>query len=481
MRRFFPLLPLLAIALASCSPESALVIGPGARGAWEAFIADHPLPPGLLLREAAERAANTLTVSLTRTEAASGTAGHTASETVLRRTISRTPLAPAVALWDPRQDVSLGEAVSGALPLERLSEIHPPRRALSVDGKLPGDPGYPFYEETILSLAGRDRGLAGWLSALPDAAAPDRPVWVAAVGDIMPARGVDAALIARGPEAVFTDTLGILRASDLVLGNLEAPASIRGSPARKGYTFRFRPQALDALKSAGFSYLSLTNNHCLDYGMDAFLDTLENLSARGIATSGAGRDLAGARGAAVLERRGQEFRVFSMGLYPAENNGWDGGKDAAAAAGRPGILWADGDSMEYLRTVGLKESGLRIVMVHGGEEWSRRPVSWFRLLCRQLADMGADVVLGSHPHVLQGLEGYSGSLIAYSLGNFVFPGMDGTEGGEDSMILEMGVWAGKVRYIRARPVRLDGITVRLNKEPGSDAQLLSMSRDLSAP
>jgi len=385
-----------------------------------------------------------------------------------------------VPLWDPRQDIR-ADSVAGGIELVRLASIEPPLRALSVDGKYPGDADYPFFEETVLEFRGRDKWLSAWFLALPEAADPACPVWVAAVGDIMPARGVDATLMARGPEAVFGDTLGILRGSDLVLGNLEAPASYRGVPASKGYTFRFRPQALDALKSAGFSYFSLTNNHCLDYGPEAFLDTLDNLAVRGIATSGAGKDLAAAKRPSVLERKGQTFHVYSLGLYPAEGNGWDGRKYAAATETRPGILWADEETKDFLKEHMHAESGFRIVMVHGGEEWSRRPTEWFHDLCRELVDMGADVVIGSHPHVLQGMEGYRGSLIAYSLGNFVFPGMDEMDGGEDSMILRFGVWNGKICYIQPVPARLSGVTVRLNTQPGSGAAILRMSRELSSP
>jgi poly-gamma-glutamate capsule biosynthesis protein CapA/YwtB (metallophosphatase superfamily) len=478
MRNPGPLIFLALLSMRLQAAELGLSVAPEARGYWERILADHPLPPGTVLRQAAGSvtAADRLSVTIGRPGA-----GGSAPKNGLRKIVRRIPLAPVASLWDGRQDVSSADVASGMVALERLTDIDPPRRALSVDGKFPADSSYPFYEETVLELYGRDRGISEWWKSIPDAERPAAPLWIAAVGDLMPARGVDEALIAGGPAAVFGDTLEVLRGGDLVLGNLEAASSERGAPIAKGYTFRFRPQALDELKSAGFSYLSLANNHCLDYGAEAFLDTLRHLAASGIATSGAGRDLAAAKGSASFQRKGQTVRVFSLALYPVENSGWDGRKNAAATPLRPGILWADEDAKEYLRTTGLKERGFRVVMVHGGEEWSRRPTAWFRDLCRELVDMGADAVLGSHPHVLQGMEGYRGSLIAYSLGNFVFPGMEETDGGEDSMILRIGVWEGKVRYVQPLPVRLHGTTVRLSKEPGRYGPILRMSREMAVP
>ena len=71
------------------------------------------------------------------------------------------------------------------------------------------------------------------------------------------------------------------------------------------------------------------------------------------------------------------------------------------------------------------------------------------------------MVIGAHPHVLQEIEAFNGGLIAYSLGNFLFPGMDGTPGGEDSILLRLGVYNGKVRFVQSIRVHLEGGTVRL--------------------
>lgn len=124
----------------------------------------------------------------------------------------------------------------------------------------------------------------------PPPGAATQIAWIEAVGDIMPARGVDRALIARGGlERVFGDTLALLRGSGFLLGNLESSAASSGTAQDKSYTFRFLPDAVGALKQAGFSYLSLANNHTFDFGLPGFLQTLAALSTWKIMTSGAGQ------------------------------------------------------------------------------------------------------------------------------------------------------------------------------------------------
>ena len=109
---------------------------------------------------------------------------------------------------------------------------------------------------------------------------------------------------------------------------------------------------------------------------------------------------------------------------------------------KPGTLWLDEAGLEVAAR-GFSGGAFNIAMVHGGEEWNARPFPEQKRLYRELIRAGADVVIGSHPHVLQGMEAFHGGLIVYSLGNFLFPGMEGTGGGQDSAILKIGVVDGK--------------------------------------
>jgi poly-gamma-glutamate capsule biosynthesis protein CapA/YwtB (metallophosphatase superfamily) len=301
----------------------------------------------------------------------------------------------------------------------------------------------------------------------PDAAI----VWIEAVGDIMPARGIDTALLAPdGLERVFDDTLPVLRAADVVLGNLEAAATTSSVRVAKSYNFRFSPAALAGLARAGFSYLSVANNHSFDFGRQGFLDTLQALAAAGIGTSGAGRSLAEAAAPFVRRIRDTEIRVLSFGDFPADPRGFDGKRDARAAGATSGILWLDDDGLAAAKQAFSPDS-FDIALVHGGEEWSTTPTADQKRWYRSLVDAGADLVIGSHPHVLQTLEMRGSALIAYSLGNFLFPGMEETKGGQDSVILEVGILEGKITAVHAIPVHLSGTGVRLAIGDGAAATL----------
>jgi poly-gamma-glutamate synthesis protein (capsule biosynthesis protein) len=100
-------------------------------------------------------------------------------------------------------------------------------------------------------------------------------------------------------------------------------------------------------------------------------------------------------------------------------------------------------------------------MLHGGEEWSREPSREIRRIVTELALAGADAVFGSHPHVVQGVEWVQGRPVFWSLGNFVFPGMDGTPGGEEGLLVRAGFLEDRMLYVRALPLSLSAEGVRL--------------------
>ncbi len=408
------------------------------------LLAEHPLPAGIEIAEPA--GAGRLSMRLVSGGASPGPG--------MWKILQRAFFAPVGRLGQEQR------ATGETLPLE---QIQLPLVALPVDGLFPDEPGYPLVEEIALGIESSDPDAIAWYQSI--AAAPplgeDRAIlWIGAVGDIMPARGVDAALKGdRGLERVFGDTLPVLASCGILLGNLEGAATKRGEKAAKSYTFRFDPAALGKLAEAGFTHLSLANNHSFDFGETGFLDTLEALERSGIAAPGAGRNLADAQSPTVTVAAGTTVRVLSFGAYPVDRMGFDGRRMARATGTRPGILWLDEQS---LATAALQfgPDSFDIAMVHGGEEWSREPTAGQRRLYRRLIDAGADLVIGSHPHVLQADEPAAGGLIAYSLGNFLFPGMEGTKGGEDSTILRLGVYRGAIRYVQGYPVRLAGVTVR---------------------
>jgi len=397
------------------------------------------------------------------------------------RVVGLMPIVPVVRLGDERRSATRFEVEHATVRSLPLCAVSLPDIALPLDAVFPDQAEYPLYVNVTLQLESSEGRLRDWYSRLPK---PSRAgiAWIEAVGDVMPARGVDRALLARdGLSRVFGDTLSLLRGTGLLLGNLESSAAQAGPRQDKHYTFRFSPEAVGKLKEAGFSYLSLANNHTFDFGTDGFLQTLAALSRWGVATSGAGADLREASRPMDGQIGEQEIRVLSFGAFPADSTGFDGQLVERARDSRPGILWLDDQGLSIADRAFSESKAFTIALVHGGEEWSVSPSLQQRRLYRELIRHGANLVIGAHPHVLEGMEALGGNLIAYSLGNFLFPGMDGTPGGQDSVILRLGVCEGKVRYVEAFPVRLRGGTVARDSDVGRAwRELMARTRALAA-
>lgn len=203
--------------------------------------------------------------------------------------------------------------------------------------------------------------------------------------------------------------------ADIFMANQEFPFSDRGSPmADKQFTFRLPTVQISVLQEIGPDIVTLANNHILDYGQEALLDTCTLLDQAGILRVGAGADLEGAKRPEVVEVKGKRIgflgasRVIPVGSW-------------AAGASHPGVLSTYDPSILLTQIKELRPScDYLVVYVHWGIERNTTPEEYQRSLAKQYIDAGADLVVGSHPHVLQGIEYYKGKPILYSLGNFVF-------------------------------------------------------------
>ena len=237
-----------------------------------------------------------------------------------------------------------------------------------------------------------------------------QPITLIAVGDIMLARRVGEQIVERGPFFPFQHIAPVLQEGDICFGNLESPLSQRGTPrqTRDSPVFRGPPEAANGLREAGFAVVSLANNHIFDYGEAAFRETLKVLKAVGLTPIGAGMNLQAALAPVILEVRGT--RLAFLAFCNAN----------VATAESPGTAPLESDIVcEAIRQVHSQVDWV-VTSFHQGLEYSDYPTSETITLAHQMVAAGADVVLGHHPHVLQGIEQYAGGLIAYSLGNFVF-------------------------------------------------------------
>lgn len=238
-------------------------------------------------------------------------------------------------------------------------------------------------------------------------------ITIAAVGDIM-LGGRGTALLARhGSDYPFSATSPVLRGADLSIGNLEAPLTGRGTEfSTKRFRFRADPQTAPALKRAGLSAVTLANNHILDFGPQGLEDTLSHLTAANIAYAGAGTNLDNARRPAIITVKGKRIGLLAYSLTLPNEFFATAGRAGTA----PGYLRYVRDDIVRLRGA----TDYIVVSFHWGGELLATPRPYQVRMARAAIDAGADLILGHHPHVLQGIERYRNGAILYSLGNFAF-------------------------------------------------------------
>jgi poly-gamma-glutamate capsule biosynthesis protein CapA/YwtB (metallophosphatase superfamily) len=237
---------------------------------------------------------------------------------------------------------------------------------------------------------------------------------LAVAGDTMLGRGVADALIEDpSPPLVAADIAAHIAGADAAILNLECCISDRGTrfaDPRKPFFFRAPPVAAERLAELGISAVTLANNHALDYGPVALLDTLRHLASAGVATVGAGADDAAAREPAIVRCGPLRLRVVAFSDHP---------EAYAAGPGRPGIAFADltGEPPDWLRAAGRPGPDCDAVLVtpHWGPNMVTEPGGRVRTAAHALVAAGATLVAGHSAHVFHGVEGR----ILFDLGDFL--------------------------------------------------------------
>ncbi len=241
-----------------------------------------------------------------------------------------------------------------------------------------------------------------------------------AVGDVMLARTIGDQILVEGPAVPFAGVAPVLDGADLLALNLECVISDVGEPQPKAYTFRAPLVAADALVLAGVDLVSLANNHSLDYGFEALIQMLGLLAERQIAVVGAGPDALAAFAPVIVERNGLRVGFLAYVDVPVETRSGFDTRTWTATGDSPGVAWAEVDRISADVAAAKAQADVVVVLLHFGLESRSEPSAGQKAQARAAIDAGAALVLGAHPHVLQGVEEYNGGLIAYSLGNFAF-------------------------------------------------------------
>ena len=259
----------------------------------------------------------------------------------------------------------------------------------------------------------------------------DKEIVLYAVGDVGPNR--------EDPQSMFLHVSGLLKQGDIRFCQLDTNLSTRGTPLPQArLPMRTHPNSALALRDAGFQVVSFASNHCMDFGQEAFFDTIDALKANGIEPIGAGGNIAEARKPAILEKNGTRIAFLAYNsILPFGY--W-------AEADRPGCAplraWTFYEPVEpdqpgsrcRIHTFPHKKdlqamtadiervkskADIVILSIHWGIHFVPAQLADYqREAARKAIDCGADLILGHHPHILKGIEVYKGKAIMYSLGNF---------------------------------------------------------------
>jgi poly-gamma-glutamate synthesis protein (capsule biosynthesis protein) len=316
-----------------------------------------------------------------------------------------------------------------------------------------------------------------------DTALPGPPVTVTVVGDIMLGRRVGDLMAAQDDFAAPLRPMAErLSDADVTIGNLENTLSRDGSPTQGGDSFAADPAVEEGLRLAGFDVLSLANNHVGDWGERALVQTVERVQAMNIETIGAGANLDQAREPVIVEHDGVRLGIIAFDSI---------GESPAAGADRPGTNRLNMpprtgplDSEQLERLTGdvralSEQSDVVLVLPHWGTQYTYRPEDSQHAVAEALADAGADLVIGGHPHWVQGWEMMSDTLIIHSLGNFVFD-MDFSREVQEGVFVEVVMWGDDVLAAEPVPYVIDDYT----PSPADDdraQQILDLMWEASRP
>lgn len=270
--------------------------------------------------------------------------------------------------------------------------------------------------------------------------APVRRVWMRAVGDVMLARGIQRQWEGdQGLAYLFAATRPLLRAPDIAFANLESTVAAMGRTQKSALAFRSHPNGIYAIADAGFDVVSLSNNHAEDFGPVSLQETVWRLKREGIAAAGVPRPGQARAKHVVLVRHGLRVAFLAFSIFrPSKLRISDSPASMELIADEMRAADADAD--------------LVVASFHWGAEYQRLPTDQQRTLGRAAIDAGADIVLGHHPHRLQGVEIYRGHAIAYSLGNFLFD--QPWRPTRDSMILDWKAWEDGRQSLTLIPARI---------------------------
>ena len=234
-------------------------------------------------------------------------------------------------------------------------------------------------------------------------------------GDILLDRGVRRVINQHGVDHLFTEGVdSVFRSAQVVVGNLECPATKIQSPVQKLYIFRGEPEWVETLKKHGITHLNLANNHSIDQGREGLMDTRQNIIDAGMTPIGAGANMTEAAEPILLSKTPRNVWLVPSLRLALENYAYLPDKPCVSQEPMDSLL----NRVHRLRKA--DSTAVIIVSLHWGGEHTMHPVKSQRWDARQIIRAGADVLVCHHTHTLQDVEDINGHSVFYSIGNFIF-------------------------------------------------------------
>ena len=241
------------------------------------------------------------------------------------------------------------------------------------------------------------------------------PLTIVLTGDIMLDRGVRRVIERYGADHLFTAGVdSIFREAQVVVGNLECPATRIQAPVFKQFIFRAEPEWLEVLRRHGITHLNLANNHAIDQGREGLMDTRRNIIEAGMIPVGAGANMKEASQPVLLASEPRKVWLVPSLRLALENYAYLPDKPCVSQEPMDSLL-------ECVHRLKQEDStAVVIVSLHWGAEHTLQPVPRQRMEAHQLIMAGADILVCHHTHTLQTIEDFRGHKIYYSIGNFIF-------------------------------------------------------------
>ncbi len=370
---------------------------------------------------------------------------------------------PKAIYCESREELLRASQKDNLVILMRWNEVTPDLKTLSYNGH------YLWERDELSRYELRTETTVSEAEATEWRFDPEKIVKVNFLGDVMLSRHVATQMNRYGYDYPWRKVSREIADADITFANLEVPISDRYQVPSAGMSFMASTKNLAYLKSAGIDVLSVANNHSANFGSQAFTDNIKNLEQSKFKVCGGGQDEAAARKAATITVRGTTFSFLCQSAIVGSQYA------STAQAGVPYLAlepWYRDDPSSLKKLVGdiqaaQQNEAVVIDSPHWGVEYKHQSNSSQVAAAHQMINAGADLVIGTHPHVVQAAEYYNDRYILYSLGNFIFDQ-------EWSAATKQGVMASAYFYgTRNVSVKLSPLEIKNYAQPYFTGELKS--------